>query len=94
MLGSYILSIINIDGTNKKDLTAFTNPFFFSTCIYFAFFPDGSKIIYCSLENGICEIFIINIDGSHKQNLSTHISESCVAPIYTRDGEKIIFQKH
>jgi Tol biopolymer transport system component len=87
------LSIVNIDGTNKKNLVEFTNGFLFSTCIYFAFSPDGSKIIYCSLENGYYDIFVINIDGSDKQLLSSQIPESCVAPIFTKNGNKIIFQK-
>lgn len=84
------LCIIDIDGNNKKVLTDLQSFLFFSE---FKFSPDGTKIIYDHYENVNGDIYEINIDGSNKKNLSTHIFGDCVIPIYTKDGSKIIFQK-
>lgn len=56
------------------------------------FSPNGSKIIYVSTEANapLTEIFIMNIDGSNKMNLTKN-DRFDVLPEFFPDGSKIIY---
>ena len=84
--------VMDINGSNRRILTEYNQ---FWGRYYFGFSPDGSQIIYTYNENDYdyIDIYTINSDGSNNNNLTSHISEDCISPIFTKDGSKIIFQK-
>ena len=84
----YNLNIIDTNGNNKRFLTEITSSLFSGYFIKFSL--DGSEIIFDSSG----EIYVINTDGSNLTRLtqSTDYIMS-IHPIYTNDGEKIVFQK-
>ena len=78
---------ININGNNLKQLTFNSgriesiNPFF----------DNGQKIIYQSIQNGNGEIYIMNLDGSEKINLTNSV-EFDNFPVVLSQSNKIIYQ--
>lgn len=72
---------IDLDGKNKQQLTDSEwniNP---------TFSPDGSKILW----EGYRDIFIMNIDGSNKINISDHTNIFARTPSFSHSGDKIVF---
>ena len=55
--------------------------------------PDGTKICYWSSDNNNSEIFVMNIDGSNKINLSNSPSKD-KHPGWLPNGNKIYFESN
>lgn len=86
---SHDIFISNIDLTGEQQLT--------SNSTYSGqpeFSQDGSKIVFIeSLTDNISNVWIMNIDGSSKTNLTNHsVSNTHVySAIFSNDGSKIIY---
>ncbi len=63
---------MNIDGSNIIQLTNYsiggTSPKITGTPV---FSPDGQKIIYTSNESGSNQIYIMKVDGTEKQKITS-----------------------
>ena len=55
-----------------------------------AWSPDGSKIAFASTRTGDYELWVMDADGSNKQQL-TSLSSYTLSPCWTPDGSKIVF---
>jgi Tol biopolymer transport system component len=101
----YSISIMDIDGGNKKCLTEgefyFQNQAFVSdgsfkpSDVMPGISPDGSKIAFMSFDTEACIylIFMMDFDGRHHRLL---VDAPCynVAPVFTPEGDKIIFRSN
>ncbi len=52
--------------------------------------PDGTKIVFHSMRDGVSEIYVMNADGSNQTRL-TNNSFIDTAPTWSPDGSKILF---
>jgi Tol biopolymer transport system component len=101
----YSISIMDIDGGNKECLTGnelyFQNQAFISDNVFNAsdvmpgISPDGSKIVFMSFDTEAYNylIFMMDFDGQHHRLLADAPGYN-VAPVFTPDGEKIIFRSN
>jgi Tol biopolymer transport system component len=55
--------------------------------------PDGSKIVYYSKDSGNFDIWMMNTDGSNKEQLTTSTGDD-VEPYFSPDGRKILFESN
>lgn len=53
--------------------------------------PDGSKIVYKSFTGTDWDIFIMDVDGSNKRNLTNDDKVFNDSPAWSPDGSKIVF---
>jgi dipeptidyl aminopeptidase/acylaminoacyl peptidase len=51
--------------------------------------PDGTKIVFTSLQSGIPSIWIMDSDGTNKQQLTSEYPAE--PPKWSPDGSKIVF---
>ena len=73
--------MIDTDGRNKQQLTDTEwniNP---------GFSPDGSKIIWESYW----DVYLMNLDGSNKVNISNNSGVFARTPSFSHDGYKVVF---
>lgn len=93
--GSQIFTI-DIDGGNQKQLTNTVNPNWYDQGFSRegndspVWSPDGSKIAYVSWQNGNPDIYIMNLDGSNKRQI-TYSDERDEMPWWSPLGDYIIF---
>ena len=59
---------VNFDGSDLKELTPFDLP----NNATFSASPDAEKILYENKTSGYWDIWIMNADGSHKKQLTSH----------------------
>ena len=102
---SYSISLMDIDGGNKKCLTG--NELYFQQQAFvsddnFGVFdarpdisPDGSKIVFmsCDLEVFNYSIFMMDFDGQNQRLLMDEPGHN-MAPIFTPDGDNIVLRSH
>ncbi|MDP4116936.1 MAG: hypothetical protein Q8903_12420 [Bacteroidota bacterium] len=79
--------VMNIDGSNLVNLGVGFNP---------KFSPDGNTLVYqITKDNGhdftSSDIFVINTDGTGKQNLTDRSDILSMNPSFAPDGKSIIF---
>ena len=101
----YSISIMDIDGSNKKCLTPdelyFQQQAFISHDSFGPFdvmpgiSPDGSSVVFVSYDFDVSNyyIFMMNLDGQN-QRLLTDEPGYNMAPVFTPDGGKIVFRSH
>jgi WD40 repeat protein len=79
-----VIGIMNVDGSNPIVLKVHgMDP---------AISPDGSKIVYCSLqETQYSQIFVMNPDGSAQKRITNFREGDACGPVWSRDGKKILF---
>jgi Tol biopolymer transport system component len=58
-----------------------------------AWSPDGNKIVYSHFEAGEASIWLMNIDGSEKTQLTSPADGNCFLPSFSYDGLKIVYVK-
>jgi Tol biopolymer transport system component len=102
---SYSISVMDIDGGNKKCLTGselyFQQQAFISDNNFGVFdampgiSPDGSKIVFmsCDFEAFNYLIFMMDFDGQNQRLLTDEPGHN-MAPMFTPDGDKILFRSH
>jgi len=77
--------IMNADGSNQVNLTQ--NSGYDFTPIWS---PDGSKIAFQSLRNGLYGLYVMNTDGSNQVNL-TQTRSRIILAAWSPDSSKIAF---
>ena len=80
------------DGDAKKAVrlpTGNVSNFFTSTGSNVAWAPDG-RIVYVSNEGGNADVWIANMDGSNRKQLTAGIKTD-VSPVVTADGRYVVF---
>ncbi len=85
--GAYQLYSVHNDGTNLNNLTpdiSAYNP---------AISPDGQLILFNSHVNGYQQIFVMNIDGTNRTQL-THNTRADYVSEVSPDGSKIVFSSN
>jgi len=55
-----------------------------------AFSPDGKRLVYAAEVNGDAELFVMDLDGKNKQQL-TQSKGSDIMPAWSHDGTRIAF---
>ena len=83
--GNWDIYTINIDGTEKKQLTTDGSD---DRSAYFS--PDGRKIVFVSNRSGNNDIWVMEGDGSNKVQLTTDSSDD-IGPSWNPHGDKIAF---
>jgi WD40-like Beta Propeller Repeat len=64
--------IMNIDGTNMIQLTNYSNGGILQKITGSPVFaPDGQKIVYTSNESGSNQIYVMNVDGTENQKITS-----------------------
>ena len=77
--GNDEIYIMDIDGTNKTNLTNHTD-----NDVQPAFSPDGTKIAFrTNRDGGAPEVYIMNVDGTNQTNLSNNAADDR-SPIFER----------
>jgi WD40-like Beta Propeller Repeat len=56
------------------------------------FSPDGTQIAFQSDRDGDDEIFVMDVDGMHKEQLTFNGGEDW-APAWSPDGQRIVYQR-
>ncbi len=85
--GVFRIWVMNADGSGQTPLTLTKG----STIDWAgSWSPDGKCIAYASLVNGKGQIFVMNVDGSDRVNLTNHPSHNSV-PHWSPDGTRIVF---
>ncbi|MDD3819572.1 MAG: DUF5050 domain-containing protein, partial [Actinomycetota bacterium] len=98
--GNSEIYLMNTDGSEQINITNNPAPDF-SPC----FSPDGTKIVFISYPEPIYdyevdevdvpyEIYIMNIDGSNKTNISNTPDKDEYDPCFSPDGTKIAFSTY
>jgi len=95
--------VMNADGTDKRRLTETTVNGITNTHTVIrwsnrpAYSPDGKKIVFSSTQSGHSEIWSMNVDGTHKEELTFDARNNGTMgpdanfPSYSPDGTKIAF---
>ncbi len=78
------LYIMNVDGSNKRQLTSTSSHEFNPLWI------NDSTIAYLSTEGETAQIWTINVDGSNKQKISSHDSDINGFQLSPK-GDKVLF---
>jgi Tol biopolymer transport system component len=74
--------VANVDGTEVRRSGFPTYP---------TYSPDGRRVVFAVLETRYLYRFTVaNADGSGRRPIGP-LSESCIAPDWTRDGERVVF---
>jgi Ca2+-binding RTX toxin-like protein len=92
--GAWEILTVDPDGTDEVNLTAEDDPPWANINGYASYRPDGSKIVYMSQVNDGSDdwdIWVMNPDGTGKENLLPDDEWLDVAPGWSPDGNQIIF---
>jgi Tol biopolymer transport system component len=92
--GALEILSVNPDGTGELNLTADDNPPYANINDYASYRPDGSKIVYMSQPNdgsNEWDIWVMNPDGTGKQDVLADDAFEDVFPNWTPDGAHITF---
>ena len=80
--------LMDADGTNVQDFSKTDNAMGYA---YPAWSPDGKKIAYAELVNNDTELFVRDLDGQNKKQLTRLGGQNSLAA-WSPDGKKIAFQ--
>jgi Tol biopolymer transport system component len=92
--GAWEILTVNPDGSGEANLTADDDPPYANINSAASFRPDGSKILYMSQPNtggNDWDIWVMNPDGTGKENVLPDDEWQDVFPTWSPDGAKILF---
>jgi Tol biopolymer transport system component len=93
--GSFAIFTMNADGTDRTEITAL-NDSYWATWRPLSWSPDGGRIAFhdsSAVSTGI-DIFVVNLDGSGRQNLTADHAHWDLTPTWSPDGSKILFSRY
>lgn len=86
--GSDPINVSNIDTGNYPNADIYQ-------ALYSSFSPDGSRVVFGEYrqEAGVtsCHLFIVNSDGTNKEQLTSDSNFCDLYPVFSPDGQKIAF---
>jgi Tol biopolymer transport system component len=93
--GSFAIFTMNADGTDRTEITAL-NDSYWAMWRPLSWSPDGGRIAFhdsSAVSTGI-DIFVVNLDGSGRQNLTADHAHLDLTPTWSPDGSKILFSRN
>jgi Tol biopolymer transport system component len=82
---------MNIDGSNKKNLTA-TMPAGMSGCYRASYSADEKKIAFSCYDQSSYSVWVANADGSHQSQVVPPTTQVFFdIPMFSPDGKKVLF---
>ncbi len=89
--GSFAIFLMNADGTDRTEITPLN-----SSTASLSWSPDGGKIAFddASVVSASIDIFVVNLDGSGRQNLTADHTHLDLTPVWSPDGSKILFSRY
>ncbi len=99
--GDYELFTINPDGSSQEKLTDNTDDDGFDGSLLpgsplvpdargISWSPDGNRLAFISDRNGNLDVFVVNVDGTGLEQLTTHTADD-YDPFWLPNGEEIAF---
>ena len=85
--GGFAIFIMNADGTNKTEITPISYSIWDHWSWSMSWSPDGNRIAF--QDDG--HIFVVNVDGSGRKNLTADNPHGGAMPVWSPDGSKILF---
>jgi Tol biopolymer transport system component len=79
--------VMDADGKNVRDLSQKDNPMGY---VYPAWSPDGKQIVYAEAVKSALEIFVSDVDGTSKKQL-TRLGGANSLAAWSPDGQQIFF---
>jgi TolB protein len=82
---------MNADGTDRTEITTLNG-----STASLSWSPDGGKIAFddASAVSTSTDIFVVNLDGSSRQNLTADHTHLDLTPVWSPDGSKILFSRY
>ncbi len=89
--GSFAIFLMNADGTDRTEITTLNG-----STASLSWSPDGGKIAFddASAVSSNIDIFVVNLDGSGRQNLTADHTHLDLTPVWSPDGSKILFSRY
>ena len=93
--GSFAIFTMNADGSNQTEVTSLTNSGFVRWRPL-SWSPDGKKIAFHDFSDvsGSMDIFVVNVDGNGRQNLTPDHTHLDLTPVWSPNGSKILFSRY
>ena len=100
--GSFAIFTMNADGAGRTEVTALNGSRLVASDTILtrwrllSWSPDGGRIAfhdYSDVSESI-DIFIVNVDGSGRQNLTADHAHLDLTPVWSPDGSKILFSRY
>jgi Tol biopolymer transport system component len=81
--------LMNSNGTNPVNITNTPTATEFQT----SFSPDGRTIAFNRCQSGVCNVWVMNVDGSSPRQVTadTAPNSSIIRPAFSRDGLRIAY---
>ncbi len=86
--GDHDIFTVRLDGSDLRTLIGGPGSQRFPT-----FSPDGARIAYAQLVEGVGDILMVDADGSNPRAVTTHPADEGV-PIWLPDGNKLSFYRN
>jgi TolB protein len=80
---------MDADGTARTEITSLRD---FSATLSWS--PDGGKIAFDDSSGSSVDIFVVNVDGSGRQDLTADHAYYDGTPVWSPDGSKILFSRY